>query len=142
VQLGGIHSHLFTLSQGVEQGGTLSPTLFSVFVDGLLEDVWPHCPGVPITPTAADGAPGEKLAALMFADDFAGLAGSQAEMQALVDRVHGHYRTCRMKANVPACAVMVIKGKAKSKVKPGGAGRWRVRLPRPSGGVRGARWCR
>jgi hypothetical protein len=47
----------------------------------------------------------------MFADDFAGLAESEADLQKLVDRTHNYYNTWRMKANVCKCAVMVFKGK-------------------------------
>jgi hypothetical protein len=108
VSQGGVRSRIFSVDQGVEQGGTLSPTLFNVFIDGLLQDVWQHCAGVPIE--QANG-PAAKLSALMFADDFVGVAASEEELQLLVDRVHAYSRRWRMKANIGKCAVMVVRGK-------------------------------
>jgi hypothetical protein len=108
VSHGGVMSEEFEVYQGFEQGGTLSPTLFDIYIDELLEDVWSNCPGVPIL---SPGGTQSKLPALMFADDFAGLAESEADLQKLVDRTHNYYNTWRMKANVCKCAVMVFKGK-------------------------------
>jgi hypothetical protein len=108
VSQGGVRSREFTVSQGVEQGGTLSPTLFNIFVDDMLADTWANCPGVPLElPNGAQG----KLVSLMFADDFAGVTASEGDLQILVDRVRGHYRNWRMKANISKCAVMVVRGK-------------------------------
>ena len=100
----------FEVSQGFEQGGTLSPTLFTVFVDGLLEDIWAHCPGVSFE--LANGQPG-KMPALLFADDFAGVADNEADMQVLVDRVRAYFLTWRMKVNVKKSAVLVFNGKGR-----------------------------
>jgi hypothetical protein len=108
VSAGGVRSREFNISQGVEQGGTISPTLFSVFVDAMLGDVWDNCAGVPLD---AVGDAERKFVASMFADDFAGVAATAADMQSLVDRVCGYYATWRMKANIPKCAIMVIPGK-------------------------------
>jgi hypothetical protein len=69
VRQGSEFSREFTDSQGVEQGRTLSPILFHVYVDDLLADTWQHCDGVPLE--LPRGAAGGKLVSLMFADDFA-----------------------------------------------------------------------
>ena len=134
VAQGGAFSREFEFTQGVVQGGTLSPILFNVFIDGLLEDVWAHHPGVPLE--QAGGAPG-KLPALMVADDFAGVAGSRAELQTLVDRVYEYQRVWRIKSNVDKLRVMVIKGKprrgAARAVTP--ADDVAIRWGGPSGGV-------
>ena len=108
VSQGGARSREFIVTQGVEQGGTLSPTLFNVFVDDLLAVTWANCAGVPIE--RCDGSVG-KLVSVMFADDFAAVTASEGELQALVDQAHTHYADWRMKANVPKCAVMVVRGK-------------------------------
>ena len=108
VSQGGARSREFIVSQGVEQGGTRSPTLFNVFVGDLLAVTWANCAGVPLE--LRDGSAG-KLVSFMFADDFAGVAASEGELQALVDQAHTHYTDWRMKANVPKCAVMVVRGK-------------------------------
>jgi hypothetical protein len=47
----------------------------------------------------------------MFADDFAGVAGSANGLQAIVDRAFAHYQAWRMKASIPKLRVMVVRGK-------------------------------
>ncbi|KAF8056777.1 X-element [Scenedesmus sp. PABB004] len=72
---------------GWEQGDTLAATMFTVLVDAVLREVWAAHPGVPLPAPAAalpagaaapapHAAPGDKLVALMYADDCAGVAGS------------------------------------------------------------------
>jgi hypothetical protein len=89
VRQGSKLSREFTVSQGVEQGGTLSPILFNVYVDDLLADTWQHCDGVP------------REAGLTH-DGFAGVAGSATGLPAIVDRAFAHYHACRMKTSTPA----------------------------------------
>ena len=120
----GAESAPFPVNQGVDQGDTLSPTLYNIFVDGLLEDVWTHCDGIPLgTPSTPAG----KVPAFMFADDFIGLAVCEEAAQALVDRVSQYYATWRQKANVDKSAVMVCRGKV-----PGRGGRQQATAAQPS----------
>jgi hypothetical protein len=102
-----VFSETFSFDQGVAQGDTLSPTLFSIFVDGLLQDVYSKHAGVPIS---GEGE-AQKLVAVMFADDFLGLAESKEELQGLIDSTKEYFGKWRMKANVSKSAVMVVKGK-------------------------------
>lgn len=59
-----------------------------------------------------------KLAALMVADDFAGVAASPEELQALLNRVHAYQRLWRIKSNDGKLRIMVVKGKPRRGAPP------------------------
>lgn len=69
VLLDGEHSQPFNIHQGVAQGCSLSPILFSVFVNGLLEEVEKAGLGIEL-------GNGGKIGGLLFADDFVGVRES------------------------------------------------------------------
>ena len=102
-------SQPFTVDQGVAQGDTLSPILFDVFVDELLREVHESCASVPVPD--ADSGVSRNLTALMFADDFMGVAATAEDMQTMVNCVNAYFRRWRMKANVTKSAVMVVRGR-------------------------------
>ena len=58
-----IKSEYFGITQGVAQGCTLSPTLFLIFVDGLMKEI----------ESKVSSLPSLQLNGLLFADDFVGL---------------------------------------------------------------------
>ena len=66
VFLEGEQSESFMVEQGVAQGCSLSPILFSVFINGLLEEVEQAKLGVELSR-------GHKLGGMLFADDFVGV---------------------------------------------------------------------
>lgn len=84
---------------GWEQGDTLATTMFNVFVNGVLEHVWEQCPGIAL-PAGQPPGGWEKLVALMYADDFVGLAASVPELQALADATRYALRRWRLNASV------------------------------------------
>ena len=63
VLLEGEKSSTFTLEQGVAQGCSLSPILFSVFIDDLLREVEKADLGIQL-------GGGKKVGGMLFADDF------------------------------------------------------------------------
>ena len=69
VLLGGEKSATFSVEQGVAQGCSLSPILFSVFIN--VKEVEKA-----------------KLGGMLFADDFVGLSDSKEQLQKLI------YRRC------------------------------------------------
>ena len=74
----------FVLSQGVRQGGTLSPFLYVLFVDELLDILTASGLGVIVSGLYC-GAP-------MYADDLALVASRPAHLQAMLDIVHEYAR--------------------------------------------------
>ena len=78
----GNHSRSFPILQGVHQGAILSPLLYSIFVDDLLNTLDHSGLGARIGEVFC-GAP-------MYADDLALVASSPEELQAMLDIV-SHY---------------------------------------------------
>ena len=67
VYLDGIKSEYFGITQSVAQGCTLSPTLFLIFVDGLMTEI----------ESKVSSLPSLQLNSSLFADDFVGLSDSK-----------------------------------------------------------------
>ena len=101
VFLEGEKSAVFRLEQGVAQGCSLSPILFSVFINDLLKEVEQAKLGVQLSS-------GKKIGGMLFADDFVGVSDSKESLQKLIDVVHGYCNKWRLKANVSKSAVMVF----------------------------------
>jgi Reverse transcriptase (RNA-dependent DNA polymerase) len=94
----GKYSQVFSAGMGWEQGDTLATTMFNIHINSILTTVWEKHSGVPVP--ALDSQACNKLAALMFADDFVGLASSPSDMQAMIETVRSELKTWRLKASV------------------------------------------
>ena len=70
ILLEGEKSATFRVEQGVAQGCSLSPILFSVFINGLLKDVEEAGLGIEISS-------GKRMGGMLFADDFVGVSESR-----------------------------------------------------------------
>ena len=101
VLLEGEKSEVFDVEQGVAQGCSLSPILFSVFINGLLVAVEQAGLGIELS----DGG---RVGGLLFADDFVGVSESGEQLQRVIDVVHSYCRKWRLKANVTKSAVMTF----------------------------------
>ena len=99
VFLNGCKFDYFDIYQGVAQGCTLSPTLFLIFIDGLMKEIERTVPSLPSL----------ELNGLLFADDFVGLSDSEQGLQALIDVVYAYSKKWRFEANVAKCAVVVFR---------------------------------
>ena len=97
----GEKSAMFSVEQGVAQGCSLSPTLFSVFINDLLKDIEQAELGIQLSS-------GKKVGGTLFADDFVRVSNSRESLQKLIDVVHGYCYKWRLKANVSKSAVMVF----------------------------------
>ena len=75
--LDGEKSASFSVEQGVAQGCSLSPILFSVF---FLEEVQKAELGIHL-------GEGGRIGGMLFADDFVGLSDSKEQLQKLIDVV-------------------------------------------------------
>ena len=98
VYLDGIKSEYFGITQGVAQGCTLSPTLFLIFVDGLMKEI----------ESKVSPLPSLHLNGLLFADDFVGLNDSKEGLQDMINVVHAYSNKWRFEANVTKYAVVVF----------------------------------
>ena len=101
VLLDGECSDAFDVQQGVAQGCSLSPILFSVFINGLLKEVEQAGLGVELSD-------GSTIGGMLFADDFVGVSNSEEELQRLINVVHAYCCKWRLKANVSKGAVVVF----------------------------------
>ena len=84
---------MFSVEQGVAQGCSLSPILFSVLINDLLKDVEQAELGIQLSS-------GKRVGGMLFADDFVGVGDSRESLQKLIDVVHGYCNKWRLKANV------------------------------------------
>jgi hypothetical protein len=108
----GCMSQTYQPEMGWEQGDTLATTMFLIYVDAILKDVWQRCQGVPI-PTSSQSL-FDKLVALMYADDLVGVADTAEQLQTLADTLREALTRWRMKASVNATdgsktAVMIVR---------------------------------
>jgi hypothetical protein len=110
VQVNGVKTTPFPVCRGTAQGCTLSPLLFDIFVDGLLQAVEDAGFGVKVG--------GRRVGGLMFADDFAGVESSAERLQQLIDVARGYLHRWGLRANVPKSAVVVYAPR-------GATGHWR-----------------
>lgn len=76
IVLGGRESRRFELKRGLLQGSTLSPLLYSIFIDGLL---------VELNQVAPLRVGGVHIACLAYADDLALVARNQRDAQKMLD---------------------------------------------------------
>ena len=83
VLLEGEKSHSFNVDQGVAQGCSLSPILFSVFINDLLKEVEQAELGIQLSS-------GKTFGGMLFADDFVGVSDSKESLQKLIDVVYSY----------------------------------------------------
>ena len=91
----------FRVEAGVAQGCSLSPILFSVFINDLLKAVEEAGLGIEISS-------GKRIGGMLFADDFVGVSESRESLQKLFDVVYGYYNKWTLKTNVGKSALMVF----------------------------------
>ena len=89
------------MNQGVAQGCSLSPILFSIFINDLLKEVEQTELGIELNN-------GNRIGGLLFADDFVGVSDSKEDLQRLIDVVYRFCNRWRLRANVRKSAVMVF----------------------------------
>lgn len=96
----GKQSKQFPIQQGVRQGGVLSPFLYCIFVDELLDILSESGIGVTINGLYC-GAP-------MYADDLALVASSPEELQKMLDIVSNYASRWKYSLNADKSVVMVL----------------------------------
>ncbi|CAB1108810.1 unnamed protein product [Ectocarpus sp. CCAP 1310/34] len=101
VMLDGELSKFVDIEQGVTQGCALSPTLFQVFINDLLEVVEAVRKGVNVGDTETS------VSRMLFADDVVGMSDTPEGLQLQIDAAKKFTDKWRLSANVQECAVMV-----------------------------------
>jgi hypothetical protein len=100
VKVNDVTSASFETKVGVRQGDTLSPLLFNIFINGIVEKV------------KEDGGGGElgelRVTVLLFADDMVLLAESEEELEKMVGKVKEYCEEWRLQVNVSKTKVMVV----------------------------------
>ncbi|GFR77564.1 endonuclease-reverse transcriptase [Elysia marginata] len=90
----------FKTTVGVRQGCLLSPVLFNIFLERIMQDtLHQHSPTISIG--------GRPVCNLRFADDIDLIAGSQAELQVLTDRLVASSKAFGMEVSSEKSKVMV-----------------------------------
>ena len=89
VLLEGEKSDSFNVDQGVAQGCSLSPILFSVFINDLLKEVEQAELGIQLSN-------GKTFGGMLYADDFVGVSDSKENLQKLIDVVYSYCSKWRL----------------------------------------------
>ena len=107
VTLEGFLSDFFEIRQGVAQGCPLSPILFIIFMDDLLQSLHTTCGHLGIS-VAFDDRP---FVSQSFADDTSGLADGQEHqnMQAIINAMHAHSQEWLWSAKVLKSHVLAMQ---------------------------------
>ena len=107
VHLNGSVSSEFPILQGVRQGAILSPLLYSIFVDELLDHLQASSASVSVNSV--------NCAAPMFADDLALVAASGERLQTLLDICSSYASKWRYQFNSSKSGVMVFGESSRSR---------------------------
>ena len=105
VQVNDKLSDFFDILVGLKQGCLLSPLLFNIFIDGLIEEIKRVGKGVKCG--------GITIGCLLFADDIALVAESRADLEVLMEVVWEYSRKWMFHFNLDKSAVVIFERKKK-----------------------------
>ena len=103
VKVSKLHTDWFSINSGVRQGDTLSPTLFSLFINDLAKEIKAAGYGISVG--------NDKAPILLYADDIALLSESEDDMQNMLDIVYEWCRKWRLEVNCSKTKVMHFRKK-------------------------------
>ena len=92
----------FPILSGVRQGDTLSPTLFSLFINDLVSHLKVKCPTITINDIS--------LNSLLYADDMVLLSEDEEGLQVLLDEMHSWCKKWRLKVNETKTKIVHFRG--------------------------------
>ena len=102
VKIGNDISESITVKKGVRQGCILSPILFNLYTDYMIEEAFEDLDGIRIN--------GENLTNIRYADDTVLVAESENKLQLLVQSLNDKCREYGMSLNENKTKVMVLEG--------------------------------
>ena len=123
-------SNYFVGDLGLGEGDPLSPLLYTLFVNGLLQEVWEKHPGVPLPTNPGGNKPGTttsepesvsdtpNLVALMLADDLVGVADTEEEIKLMAQTIHKYSCKWRFQLSPSKSAVVVFGNPPAKKASP------------------------
>ncbi len=83
---------------GVRQGCVMSPNLFSLFINGMAEEIKAAAKGIAWA--------GKRLCLLMFADDVVLLAEEEKDLETMLEVAHRYSKRWRFQFNAAKCKVV------------------------------------
>ena len=109
IKLSGTHSNWFQTVSGVRQGDSLSPTLFNVYINDLVEEISDLNLGVNI---------GESiLSTLLYADDLVLMADTEENLHTMLNKLYDWCKRWQMKINFNKTNVIHFRSKRRPKTK-------------------------
>ena len=81
----------FSVTSGVKQGDPMSPTLFSLYINNLVNDLKHKCPTLNLD--------NQNINALLYADDLVLMANSEEDLQHLLDEFCAWCKKWSLKVN-------------------------------------------
>jgi hypothetical protein len=98
--------HLVCRDLGLHEGDVISPTLYLLFINDLLCEVWNKHPGVKLLGPSEDSS--NKVVAAMQADDFVAVCSSLAEAQAIAQTMYNYSAKWCFRLNSKKSALMHV----------------------------------
>ena len=95
----------FPVSSGVRQGDSISPTIFTFFINDLAEGLKRLHKGVNFN--------NHEICCLLYADDIMLMSESEEDLQIMLDFVHEWCDKWRLRINYAKSNVMLIRNKGK-----------------------------
>ena len=105
VRINKLYTSWFNVSLGVRQGDTLSPTLFSMYINDLVKNINTFSCGVEVEDT--------QIGILLYADDVVLIAPSESNLQKQLDGVNEWCRKWRLMINENKSQVVHFRKKSK-----------------------------
>ncbi len=107
IKINNMFTDWFSTESGVKQGDSLSPTLFSIFINDLIAEVKNVGKGVQIGD--------DKCSILLFADDIVIMAESEQDLQCLLDKVAEWCATWKLSVNQSKTKIMHFRKRRQSR---------------------------
>ncbi len=100
---GNIMTDQVTIEKGVRQGCILSPCLFNIYSETVIQEALNHLDGININ--------GERISNIRYADDTALLAESQEQLQKMITKINNSCKKFGMSLNAKKTKVMIVEKK-------------------------------